>query len=100
MLVDFERVIALLKREVASKPSHGQRDLLATIARLEGECMIEEGLPEKALRLYGPDLADALAQLRPARRDPRVVLADGLADDAGGVTTDRRTNGSSHAVRG
>lgn len=66
MLTDHERVLLKLKAHVASKKSHGQRDLLATIAALEAECAVEEGLPEKALRLFGNRLSeDLLRQEQP-----------------------------------
>jgi hypothetical protein len=35
MLVDYERLVLELKAIVAAKPHHGQRELLAEIARLE-----------------------------------------------------------------
>lgn len=35
MLVDYERLVLELKALIASKPHHGQRELLAEIARLE-----------------------------------------------------------------
>jgi len=44
VLVDHERVLLLLKQEIAAKPSHGQRDLLAAIARFEAQCAVEEPL--------------------------------------------------------
>lgn len=78
MLVDCERVLLLLKQHIASKNSHGQRDLLAEIARLEVECRVDEGLPEKALRLYGVVFSDDL--LRPADADPRADQRDGHDD--------------------
>jgi hypothetical protein len=53
MLVDTERVLLDLKRHLATKPHHGQRELALVIAELEAKHQIEEGLPERALRLYG-----------------------------------------------
>jgi hypothetical protein len=53
MLTDHERVLLKLKAHIASKGSHGQRELLGLIGKLEVECSVEEGLPERALRLYG-----------------------------------------------
>ena len=64
MLTDHERVLLKLKSHIAAKASHGQRDLLGLIGKLEAECAIEEGLPEKALRLYGNLMSeDFLGQL-------------------------------------
>jgi hypothetical protein len=101
MLVDYERVVALLKRHATSKGSHGQRELLEVIARLEAECMIEEGLPEKALRLYGVVLSDDL--LRPSLRDPRAGLVDGHVEGApagDASPSDRRNHGGERQSRG
>jgi hypothetical protein len=53
MLVDVERVLLDLKRHIAGKSHHGQRELLSAIAQLEVAHRIEESLPERALRLYG-----------------------------------------------
>ena len=78
MLVDYERVVQALKEYVCTKGSHGQRELLAEISRLEAACTLEEGLPEKALRLYGVVLSDAL--LRPALGDPALDPRDGSDD--------------------
>ena len=43
MLVDYERSWLRLKQHVLSKNSHGQRELLAAMARAEVECAIPEG---------------------------------------------------------
>lgn len=81
MLVDYEKVVRDLKALIASKGSHGQRDLLAAVARLEAEHQLEEGLPERALRLYGVVFSDAL--LRPALEVPVSGLPDGPDDRPG-----------------
>jgi hypothetical protein len=80
MLIDHERVLLDLKRSIAAKSHHGQRDLLAEIARLEVENVVEEGVPERALRLYGVALSSDL--IRPSSLEPRVALADGHNGDA------------------
>lgn len=41
--VDYERVMVRLKAHIASKPSHGQRELFETIINLEVDCEIPEG---------------------------------------------------------
>lgn len=41
-VVDSERVLVAVKAHIASKPSHGQRDLLAAIARIEVESVRQE----------------------------------------------------------
>lgn len=64
-LVDWEAVALDLEAHVLSKNSHGQRDLLAKIAELKIRHRQIEGLVEKATRLYGPELAEALDR-RPA----------------------------------
>ena len=43
MLVDYERAWLELKANVLSKNSHGQRDLLATMAQAELDCRVPEG---------------------------------------------------------
>lgn len=75
MLVDAERVLLELKGYVASKSHHGQRDLLAEIARLEVSNQLAEGLPERALRLYGASFQKDL--IRPTSEDGRVLPLDG-----------------------
>lgn len=42
-VVDHERAWLALKKVVTSKPSHGQRDLLSEMARIEIECEVPEG---------------------------------------------------------
>lgn len=78
MLIDYEKVLVLLKREISAKPSHGQRDLLASIARIEGECAVDEPLIERNLRLVVAATRDQLAQ--PSPGDPRVDDRDGTDD--------------------
>jgi hypothetical protein len=75
VLVDHEAAWLALKAAVAQKSHHGQRDLLAEMARLEVAHALVEGLPEKALRLYGVDLSEDL--LRPSSRVGRVLPSDG-----------------------
>jgi hypothetical protein len=79
MLIDHERVLLLLKQEISAKPSHGQRDLLAAIARLEGECALDEPLMERHLRLL---VAATRDHLEPADGGPRVDRRDGADDTA------------------
>ncbi len=42
MLVDFERAWLEMKRLIVSKKSHGQRDLLTAMARIEVESELDE----------------------------------------------------------
>lgn len=81
MLVDYEKVARDLKAYIAAKGSHGARDLLAEIGRLEAVHQLEEGLPEQALRLYGVVLSDAL--LRPSLGPPVTGDLDGPDDRSG-----------------
>lgn len=76
MLVDHERVLADLKGIIADKSAHGQRDLLAAIARLEAQHRVEESLPERALRLYGVVFADDLLQSKAPNIGSGVAAAD------------------------
>jgi hypothetical protein len=103
MLVDNERVLLELKRHVASKSHHGQRDLLAEIARLETRNQLEEGLPERALRLYGVGFSEDL--LRPSSVEGRVPLSDGenvhaLRGDSHRGKADHVSNGRAGKVAG
>jgi hypothetical protein len=41
-VIDYERVLVALKAYLMSKPSHGQRDLLAAISRMEVESVRQE----------------------------------------------------------
>lgn len=41
MLVNYERAWLRLKEEIVRKRSHGQRDLLTEMARIEIECAVE-----------------------------------------------------------
>lgn len=68
MLVDYERVVQRLRQEMVERQGIGRDGLYALIARLEVECAVEEGLPERALRLYGVALSDDLitSGLQPA----------------------------------
>lgn len=80
MLVDCERVLLEVKRYIATKPHHGQRELSAVINSLEAEHSIEEGLPERTLRLYGLEFFEEA--IRASRDQPtspggRVPPADG-----------------------
>jgi hypothetical protein len=63
-LVDYEAVVLDLEQLIRSKRSHGQRDLLDALADLRSRHRLAEGLAEKALRLYGDELHEALS--RPA----------------------------------
>jgi hypothetical protein len=40
--VDYERVVVKLRREIASKPSHGRDALLVRMAEIEAECELPE----------------------------------------------------------
>lgn len=101
MLVDHERVLLELKQHIGSKSHHGQRDLLAEIARLEVANAVEEGVPERALRLYGVVFSDDL--LRPPSSDPRVDPSDGLNGHprgAGSHTSKEERHGRHHSSAG
>lgn len=78
MLVDHERAWLALKALIADKGSHGRDTLLAEMSKLEVQHTLEEGLLERALRLYGVALSDDL--LRPAHALPSSGARDGLHD--------------------
>jgi hypothetical protein len=72
-LVDWEAVILDLEEFIETKDgrSFGQRELTDLLRGLRVRHRIQEGLPERALRLYGPDLIDALRR-EPATPDSEV----------------------------
>lgn len=43
MVVDYERAWLEFKAAIVGKNSHGQRDLLAQMARIEVDCRVPEG---------------------------------------------------------
>jgi hypothetical protein len=78
VLVDVEAAWLDLKAEVSRKSHHGQRDLLAVMARLEVKHRIEpEGLPEQALRLYGLEFFSQVVKQLPDSPGDRVRPGDG-----------------------
>lgn len=60
MLVDYERAWLALKAATLGKQGIGVGTLHALMAELEIKNRVEEGLPERALRLYGVALAQDL----------------------------------------
>lgn len=60
-LVDWEAVVLDFQGHIRSKNSHGQRELTDKLADLIVQHRQVEGLPEKALRLYGPELHEILS---------------------------------------
>ncbi len=99
MLVDCEHVLLDLKREIALKSHHGQRDLLAAIARLEVKHEIAEGLPEEALRLYGLDFFMEAVRT-PSSPDGRVWPVDGDKDRALRGDSTNESQEDNHARHG
>lgn len=79
MLVDYEAVLLDLKRHLATKPHHGQRELAVVIAQLEVKNRVEEGMPDRALRLYGLEFfEEAITSSRqPPSTERRVAPGDG-----------------------
>jgi hypothetical protein len=90
VLVDHEKAWLALKALIADKGSHGRDTLLAEMSKLEVQHTLEEGLPERALRLYGVVFSHDL--LRPAHEGPASASRDGHADlhAAGGESTDTK----------
>lgn len=60
MLVDYERAWLALKAATAGRQGIGVGSLHALMAQLEIDHRVEEGLPERAFRLYGVALAHDL----------------------------------------
>lgn len=65
MPVDHAEVLRRLKGVIASKPSHGQRDLLAAVGRLEAECDTDDGEYQRFLRRFGDEVMEAALNLVP-----------------------------------
>lgn len=70
-LVDWEAAFLDLEAYIEGKDgrSFGQRELSDEMRRLRVRHRVPEGLPERAMRLLGPDLMEALRR-RPATPDP------------------------------
>lgn len=79
MLVDHERVLLRLKEEMADRQGIGRDALYALISKLEVECAVEEGVPERAFRAYGVLLSRDLITSgdQPAPEEAHAPLADG-----------------------
>lgn len=102
MLVDSERVLVELKAEIAAKPSHGSRDLLATIGRLEAEHRMAADDFERWVRRFSHHLFDSFMGLMP---DADQVERDPLSDAAAsallmaGTPHLRRSQGSEESCQ-
>jgi hypothetical protein len=68
--VDYERAWLALKEVVLSKNSHGQRDLLASMSRIEVDSKLPEGELEAAQVVR-------MAHGRPSEQRPREVVSHG-----------------------
>jgi hypothetical protein len=70
MLIDYEAVVHDVEAYIEGKDgnSFGERELTDLLRSLRVRHRIQEGLPERALRLYGPQLAESLRG-RPAPSD-------------------------------
>lgn len=76
MITDYEAVVADLRIYLVGKRSFGQRELIIKLTELEAKHRVEEGLPEKALRMYGNEIHEAITQppaSESAEREPAVV---------------------------
>jgi hypothetical protein len=71
VIIDYEKAWVEMKAHLLSKNSHGQRDLLARMARIEIDCRV----PEEE-RVYDPT-PPAPSHSRPADRALREVTAHG-----------------------
>ena len=59
-LVDHEAVLAALKAAIRAKPSFGRRELTDLLCDLEVLHRKDESVPERALRVYLPELLEQL----------------------------------------
>jgi hypothetical protein len=67
-MIDYERAWTELKEAILSKKSHGQRDLLSTMAEIEVENLVEDGFDPSPVRRSGDS---------PLRDRPRAVARHG-----------------------
>jgi hypothetical protein len=70
VIIDYERAWVEMKAHVLEKKSHGQRDLLARMARIEIDCRVPE-----ELRVFDP--TPAPPHSRPSERALREVTSHG-----------------------
>jgi hypothetical protein len=80
MLFDAERVLLELEEYIDTRTSHGRDALHAQIRRLRRSHRIEEGLVEKATRLYGPELAGLLRDGRERTPDDAPSGTESLSE--------------------
>ena len=80
MLVDYERAWLALKAATSGKQGIGVGTLHALMAQLEIDNRVEEGLPERAFRLYGVALAHDLTigSHTPALSEAHAPSGDGF----------------------
>jgi hypothetical protein len=72
-VVDHERAWLAFKKVITAKASHGQRELLAEMARIEIECEVPEGQEG----FDGTPLAKRTESSKPAESPPALAVADG-----------------------
>ena len=63
--VDYAEAWARLRAVVLEKPSHGQRDLVLAMARIEAQVRVEPSERERFLRLFLDDLEGAFLNVTP-----------------------------------
>jgi hypothetical protein len=66
VIVDYERAWLELKAAIVEKNSHGQRDLLSTMSRIEVQCRLPEGE-----RNFDPTPLEQRPAVRPLREAAR-----------------------------
>jgi hypothetical protein len=71
-LVDYQRVVVELRSYLLTKPNFGQRDLLATLARLEADAMVRDDDYREWLARFGEEVAEAVLNLLPTP-DPSAI---------------------------
>ncbi len=66
--VDYERAWREIRRVVLEKPSHGQRDLLAHMARIETDSERDQSAYERFAREFSDEIAEALTNTTRGQR--------------------------------
>ena len=97
MLVDYERAWLALKGATAGKQGIGVGTLHALMAELEIDNIVEEGLPERAFRLYGVALSQDMTI---GNHIPAPSEAQASSSDGGEFAPSDPSNGSKETRNG
>lgn len=63
--IDYQQVVVRFRALVASKPNHGQRDLLSALALYESQAMMDEDAYRAFLSRFGEEVEEAVLNTLP-----------------------------------